>query len=214
MKSRGNQLLVNSREEYVEQESEATQEELGAPSLKSALEALILIQDDGITLLDLALHTGYPENKVSKVLEQLMRDYKESQRGFEIREVNGKWRFYTSSTCSNLIERYVKDGQNARLTQASLETLAVIAYRQPTTRARVGAIRGVNVDGVIRTLMARGLVQESGTELGSGALLLHTTDLFLERLGLSSLDDLPSIEQFLPDIASIEALTDTAVDIE
>ncbi|MFZ9283760.1 MAG: SMC-Scp complex subunit ScpB, partial [Candidatus Nanopelagicales bacterium] len=108
----------------------------------------------------------------------------------------------------------VKDGQNARLTQASLETLSVIAYRQPTTRARVAAIRGVNVDGVIRTLIARGLVHESGLEVGSGALLLHTTDLFLERLGIQSLDDLPAIEQFLPDIEVIEALTESTIDTE
>lgn len=205
---------MNNPEEKVDNEIDAMNQELGAPNLKSALEALILIQEEGITLLDLALHTGHPENRVASALDALTKEYKEDQRGFEIREVNGKWRFYTSSYCSALIEKYVKDGQNARLTQASLETLAVIAYRQPTTRARVGAIRGVNVDGVIRTLMARGLVQESGTELGSGALLLHTTDLFLERLGLNSLDDLPSIEQFLPDIATIEALTDTAVDAE
>jgi len=144
----------------------------------------------------------------------LKLEYLEQQRGFELREVNGRWRFYTAASASELIERYVKDGQNARLTQASLETLSVIAYRQPTTRARVAAIRGVNVDGVIRTLIARGLVRESGTEDGSGALLLHTTDLFIEKLGIQSLDDLPSIEQFLPDIASIEALADLAGDLE
>lgn len=187
---------------------------LGAPSLRSAVEALLLLQDDGINLTELAQHTGSPETDVAVVLNELQQEYISENRGFEIKEINGRWRFYTSSSCSELIERYVKDGQNARLTQASLETLSVIAYRQPTTRARVAAIRGVNVDGVIRTLIARGLVHESGTETGSGALLLHTTDLFLERLGVQSLDDLPSIEQFLPDIASIEALTDSALDAD
>lgn len=191
-----------------------TEVSLGAPSLRSALESLLLLQDDGISALDLAQHTMHPETEVEAVLLSMQKEYLTEERGFEIREINGKWRFYTASVCSDLIERYIKDGQNARLTQASLETLSVIAYRQPTTRARVGAIRGVNVDGVIRTLMARGLVQESGTEEGSGALLLHTTDLFLERLGITSLDDLPAIEQFLPDIAAIEALTDSASDIE
>lgn len=187
---------------------------LGAPSLRSAVEALLLLQDDGINLTELAQHTRSPETDVAVVLNELQQEYISENRGFEIKEINGRWRYYTSSSCSELIERYVKDGQNARLTQASLETLSVIAYRQPTTRARVAAIRGVNVDGVIRTLIARGLVHESGTETGSGALLLHTTDLFLERLGVQSLDDLPSIEQFLPDIASIEALTDSALDAD
>lgn len=186
---------------------------LGAPSVRSGIEALLLLQDDGITTLELAQHIGLPDIEIQAMLIELQQEYLTQQRGFEIREVNGRWRFYSASICSELIERYVKDGQNARLTQASLETLSVIAYRQPTTRARVAAIRGVNVDGVIRTLMARGLVQESGTEQGSGALLIHTTDLFLERMGIASLDDLPSIEQFLPDIAAIEALTDAATDI-
>jgi segregation and condensation protein B len=196
-------------------ESEVSSESgLGAPSVRSAVEALLILQDDGVTTLELAQHIGRPDVEIQATLSELQQEYLTEQRGFEIREVNGRWRFYSSSICSELIERYVKDGQNARLTQASLETLSVIAYRQPTTRARVAAIRGVNVDGVIRTLMARGLVQESGTEQGSGALLIHTTDLFLERMGITSLDDLPSIEQFLPDIAAIEALTDAATDIE
>jgi segregation and condensation protein B len=186
----------------------------GAPSINAALEALILLQDDGISVLELAQHLDLTEDATSSALKSLRSEYLEQQRGFELREVNGRWRFYTAASASELIERYVKNGQNARLTQASLETLSVIAYRQPTTRARVAAIRGVNVDGVIRTLIARGLVRESGTEDGSGALLLHTTDLFIEKLGIQSLDDLPSIEQFLPDIASIEALADLAGDLE
>ena len=198
----------------VQNDEVINQSGLGAPSLSAALEALILLQDDGITALDLAQHTQAPEPEVKTALEKLQRECIEQQRGYELREVNGRWRFYTASVCSDLIERYVKDGQNARLTQASLETLSVIAYRQPTTRARVAAIRGVNVDGVIRTLISRGLVHESGLEVGSGALLLHTTDLFLERLGIQSLDDLPAIEQFLPDIEAIEALTESTIDTE
>lgn len=187
---------------------------LGAPSIRSAIEALVLLQDDGITAIDIAQHTGSATEEIETQLKDLRAEYLKDSRGFELREVNGRWRLYSAASCSDLIERYVKDGQNARLTQASLESLSVIAYRQPTTRARVAAIRGVNVDGVIRTLIARGLVRESGLENGSGALLLHTTDLFIERLGIDSLEDLPSIEQFLPDIASIEALTDLAGDLE
>jgi segregation and condensation protein B len=187
---------------------------IGAPSISAALEALILLQDDGISVLELAQHLDLTQDATTEALNSLRSEYLSQQRGFELREVNGRWRYYTAASASELIEKYVKDGQNARLTQASLETLSVIAYRQPTTRARVAAIRGVNVDGVIRTLIARGLVRESGTEDGSGALLLHTTDLFIEKLGMQSLDDLPSIEQFLPDIASIEALTDVVGDFE
>lgn len=193
------------------EQSEIT--DLGAPTLSSGLEALILLQDDGISTLDLAQHTNATVEEVERELAALQITYKDQVRGFELREISGRWRFFTSGACSELVERYVKDGQNARLTQASLETLSVIAYRQPTTRARVAAIRGVNVDGVIRTLIARGLIQESGLEIGSGALLLHTTDLFLDRLGIDSLGDLPAIDQFLPDIAAIEALTDLAGDM-
>jgi segregation and condensation protein B len=205
-------MIDENREEMLDAEHENI--DIGALKLSSAIEALLLIQDDGITAVELAQHIGRPIDDIETELKIIQQRYFENENGFEIREVNGKWRFYTASSCSALVERYVKDGQNARLTQASLETLAVIAYRQPTTRARVAAIRGVNVDGVIRTLMARGLVREAGTEIGSGALLLYTTDLFLEKLGIVSLEDLPSIEQFLPDIASIEALTDSAPDLE
>jgi segregation and condensation protein B len=102
------------------------------------------------------------------------------------------------------VERFVRDGQQARLTQAALETLAVVAYRQPVTRARIGAVRGVNVDGVVRTLESRGLIEPAGTEPESGATYYRTTDYFLERLGLQSLEDLPPIADYLPDIESLD----------
>lgn len=187
---------------------------LGAPSIGQALEALLLIQDEPVTATFLAQHTRTPEDQVLLMLKDLSKEYRSLNRGFELREVAGAWRYYTAGDCADVVERFVKDGQNARLTQASLETLAVVAYRQPVTRTRIAAIRGVNVDGVIRTLMTRGLIRETGTEEGSGALLLFTTELFLERMGIDALSDLPPIEQFLPEIAAIEALTDSLSDLE
>jgi len=125
--------------------------------------------------------------------------YDEAGRGFELREVAGGWRFYTRASCAAYVERFVLDGQQARLTQAALETLAVVAYRQPVSRARVSAVRGVNCDGVMRTLVLRGLIAEDGTDPDTGAILFGTTSYFLERLGLASLADLPPLAPFLPD---------------
>ena len=116
-----------------------------------------------------------------------------ADRGFELRAVAGGWRLYTRAECAPYVERFVRDGQPAKLSQAALETLAVVAYRQPTTRSRIAAVRGVNVDAVMRTLLTRGLVAETGVERESGAILYGTTDHFLERLGLASLDELPPL---------------------
>ena len=127
-------------------------------------------------------------------------DYDESGRGFELRNVAGGWRYYTREALAPVVERFVLDGQQARLTQAALETLAVVAYKQPVSRSRVSAIRGVNVDGVMRTLLTRGLVEEAGTDHETGAHLYRTTSYFLERIGVTSLDDLPELAPFLPGI--------------
>jgi segregation and condensation protein B len=117
-----------------------------------------------------------------------------------LRQVAGGWRLYTRADCAPYVERFVLDGQQARLTQAALETLAVIAYRQPVTRQRVSAVRGVNVDGVVRTLVARGLVVEAGPDEETGATRYRTTNYLLERLGLQSLDELPSLAPLLPEL--------------
>jgi segregation and condensation protein B len=130
-------------------------------------------------------------------------------RGFDLREVAGGWRFYTRAECSPLIERWVVDGQQARLTQAALETLSVIAYRQPVTRGRVSAVRGVSVDGVIKTLLTRGLIEEAGTEHESGAIFYKTTSYFLERMGIASLEDLPPLAEHLPDLADLDAVLES-----
>ncbi|MDA2987221.1 MAG: SMC-Scp complex subunit ScpB [Actinomycetota bacterium] len=177
---------------------------MGAPSLTAALEALLLLADEPMTVMDLAVAVRDQSEVVEAELNRLAAEYTEQVRGFDLREVAGGWRFYTRAECSPVVERFVIDGQQARLTQASLETLAVIAYRQPITRGRVSAVRGVNVDGVIRTLLSRGLIAEAGSDGESGAHLYVTTGHFLERMGLSSLDELPPLAEHLPDLADLE----------
>jgi segregation and condensation protein B len=182
---------------------------LGAPSLGAALEALLLLADEPMSVLDLASAVHATAESVEAELRALSQQYTDDMRGFDLREVAGGWRYYTRAECSPLVERYVLDGQQARLTQASLETLAVIAYRQPITRGRVSAVRGVNVDGVIRTLLTRGLIAEAGHDGESGAHLYVTTSHFLERMGIASLTDLPPLAEHLPDLADLEDVLDS-----
>jgi segregation and condensation protein B len=140
-----------------------------------------------------------PTEQVSGLLRDLSAGYEAEERGFDLREIAGGWRFYTREECAPVVERFVSEGQEVRLTQAALETLSVVAYRQPVSRARVSAVRGVNCDGVMRTLTLRGLVEDAGTDPETGAILYRTTGYFLERLGLASLDELPDLAPFLPD---------------
>jgi segregation and condensation protein B len=182
---------------------------LGAPSLQAALEALLLLADEPMSVMQLAAAVREPAEEVEGELHRLADEYTEQGRGFDLREVAGGWRYYTRAECSPLVERYVLDGQQARLTQASLETLAVIAYRQPITRGRVSAVRGVNVDGVIRTLLTRGLIAEAGSDGESGAHLYVTTSHFLERMGIASLEELPPLAEHLPDLADLEDVLDS-----
>lgn len=174
------------------------------PSLATALEAILMVVDEPVSDVLLAQVTERPTEEVGAALRALAADYDEAGRGFELREVAGGWRFYTRASCAAYVERFVLDGQQARLTQAALETLAVVAYRQPVSRSRVSAVRGVNVDGVMRTLVARGLVEEAGNDGESGALLYRTTSYFLERLGLRSLDELPDLAPFLPELDGLD----------
>lgn len=148
-----------------------------------------------------------PRRLIGKALRELADDYTAQGRGFELRYVAGGWRFYTRAEYTAAVERFVLDGQQARLTQAALETLAVVAYRQPVSRSRVSVVRGVNCDGVMRTLLQRGLVAEAGTEPETGAILYVTTNYFLERMGLRGLDELPELAPFLPEAEAIEAET-------
>jgi segregation and condensation protein B len=168
------------------------------PPLRKIVESILLVVDQPVPEVDLAQVLEAPRATVLAVLEDLAAEYLRDQRGFELRQVAGGWRLYTAPDCAPYIERFVLDGQQARLTQAALETLAVIAYRQPVSRQSIAAIRGVNVDGVVRTLLARGLVTEAGEEGPGGAHLYVTTPYFLERLGLRSLDELPNLAPLLP----------------
>ncbi len=170
------------------------------PPLPAALEAVLLVTDEPVPAVTLAQVVERPTGEVETVLRELARDYVEAGRGFELRQVAGGWRLYTREDCAPYVERFVLDGQQARLTQAALETLAVIAYRQPVTRQRVSAVRGVNVDGVVRTLVARGLVVEAGPDDDTGATRYRTTNYLLERLGLQSLEELPSLAPLLPEL--------------
>lgn len=187
---------------------EESRDELPAPSLGAALEALLIVAVEPQSTVELAEATRHPVDEVAARLKELSEEYAAQGRGFALREVAGGWRFYTSETCSGMVERWVLDGQQARLTQAALETLAVIAYRQPVSRARISAVRGVNVDGVLRTLQSRGLIEEAGTDPSSQAILFRTTPYFLERMGIASLDDLPDLAEHLPDLAELEAVID------
>ena len=175
------------------------------PDLRATLEAILLVVDEPVADVVLAQVVERPRDEVTATLAALAREYDDAGRGFELRAVAGGWRLYTRPACAPFVERFVLDGQQARLTQAALETLAVVAYRQPVSRARVAAVRGVNVDGVMRTLLARGLVAEAGHDPESGAVLYRTTPLFLERLGLTSLDDLPPLAPHLPDVDALDA---------
>jgi segregation and condensation protein B len=169
------------------------------PSLRMSLEAVLLVADEPVPEDLLADVIRQPSPAVAAALRELASAYTAEQRGFDLREVAGGWRLYTRPECAAVVERFVSGGQEIRLTQAALETLAVVAYRQPVSRARVSAVRGVNCDGVIRTLVLRGLVEEAGSDPETGAILFQTTGYFLERLGLARLSDLPDLVPFLPD---------------
>lgn len=175
-------------------------------SLMSALEALLLVVDSPIDEEALAGTLEQPVDRVTELLRTMAEDLRDRASGIDLRRVGEGWRLYTRDIYAPYVERLLLDGQRSKLTRAALETLAVIAYRQPVTRARVGAVRGVNVDGVIRTLLARGLIEEVGTDSETGGTLYVTTELFLERIGLSSLSDLPPIAPLLPEVDSIDDL--------
>ncbi|HEU5487100.1 MAG TPA: SMC-Scp complex subunit ScpB [Microlunatus sp.] len=177
-----------------------TVEEITGP-----LEALLLIADEPMPETELAVAVEAPTAVVAEALAELVAFYDETGRGFELRQVGGGWRYYTRDEHAELVSRHLLDGQQAKLSQAALETLAVVAYQQPISRARISAVRGVNVDGVMRTLLTRGLVAEAGHDAESGAMLFRTTGYFLERMGLRSLDELPALAPHLPEVAELEA---------
>lgn len=175
---------------------------------RSAIEAVLMVVDEPISEVALASALELPVDDVVAHLQGLEERYAADQRGFTLRNVGGGWRVYSRSEYAPVVEKFLLDGQQAKLTQASLETLAVIAYRQPISRSRVSAVRGVNVDGVVRTLLNRGLIEELGNEGESGAVLYGTTSYFLQRLGLGSLDELPALAPYLPEVDMLDELAE------
>jgi len=178
--------------------------ELQVLDLRPALEAVLMVADQPLDHLTLAQAVGHPPTEVQAALDDLAAEYTEQGRGFELRNVGGGWRFYSREAFAPAVERFVLEGQHARLTQAALETMAVVAYRQPISRSRISAIRGVNVDGVVRTLVTRGLITEAGADGESGATLYVTTPYFLERMGLDDLSELPDLAPLLPELEDLD----------
>jgi segregation and condensation protein B len=185
------------------------QTQLDEAELTAVLEALLLVVDTPVPVATLATVTQQTTDRVEAAVRRMASELTDRGSGIDLREAAGGWRMYTRARFAPYVERLLLDGARSKLTRAALETLAVVAYRQPVTRARVSAVRGVNVDGVMRTLLARGLITEAGTDSDTGAIIFATTELFLERLGLSSLSDLPDIAPMLPDIDMIDDLSES-----
>ncbi|MDR2373551.1 MAG: SMC-Scp complex subunit ScpB [Bifidobacteriaceae bacterium] len=178
--------------------------------LQAALEAVLMVVDRPAATADLADAIGQPEDLTGRLLEDLAAEYAGARggrpRGFQLRQVGGGWRVYSHPDQAAAVERFVRDGATAKLTQAALETLAIVAYKGPISRGRVSAVRGVSVDSVMRTLASRGLIEEVGVEDSSGAALYATTDLFLERMGMASLAELEPLTPHLPSGAALEEI--------
>ena len=175
--------------------------------VERSIEAILMVVDEPVTEITLAQVLESTVDEIELALSNLSRSYED--RGFALKKIGGGWRFYSHPDLASVVERFVLDGQQSRLTQAALETLSVVAYRQPVSRARVSAIRGVNVEAVMKTLITRGLVEESGLEHETGAILYRTTSFFLERLGLNSLEDLPALAPYLPNLEALDEILDS-----
>ncbi len=186
--------------------SEQLPHEMEVAELAAALEAILLVCDRPVAALEIAAALGVPEPDVLSQLQELAVAYAGRGSGIEVREVAEGWRLYTSAACRAAVEAFVREGQNAKLTHAALETLAIVAYRQPISRGRIAAIRGVNVDSTMRTLVQRGLVEPAGEGDDGQSILFRTTSYFLERMGLRGLEELPDIADLLPSIETLDAI--------
>ncbi len=183
--------------------------------LHRALEAMLLMSTDPVTAADLAAGLEVSEHEVATALSELAAFYRDTERGFELRQVAGGWRLATAPDLADVLEAWVVSDQRAKLSQAALETLAVVAYLQPVSRGRIAGVRGVNVDGVVKTLLVRGLIAEAGPDPQTGAMTFATTALFLQKLGLRSLDELPELAPLLPDAVALEAeLSQLVTDVD
>ena len=173
---------------------------------RSAIEAVLMVVEEPVTPEALASALRLSVEEILEHLTALAGEYERDLRGFSLRSTPSGWRIYSRAEHAPVVERFVLDGQRATLSKAALETLAVIAYRQPVSRARIAAVRGVNVDGVVRTLLTRGLVEEVGRDEETGALLYQTTSYFFERIGLRDVSELPPLAPYLPDGAGLEKI--------
>jgi segregation and condensation protein B len=174
---------------------------------RRAVEAVLMVAEMPVEPQLLAQLLEIPVTAVGELCEQLAAEYEATERGFALVQVAGGWRYQSHADLAPYVERFVLEGQSARLSGAALETLAIVAYKQPVSRAQVAAIRGVNVDGVMRTLQQRGFIAEVGKDPGPGqAVLFGTTPLFLERIGLNGLDELPQLSDFVPGADVVEHL--------
>ena len=187
-------------------ENQGTENTLQEDSIEGAIEAILMVTDAPISLVALATALGIPVNQVRDAVMKLSDDYDGkdgiSARGFELREVAGGWRIYVRQNYDWAVKMFIANENPTKLSQAALETLSVIAYKQPIARGQIASIRGVNVESVVRTLTSRGLVTELYTDSETGAIHYGTTSLLLEQLGINSLDQLPPISPYLPDIHS------------
>ncbi|MFD4428903.1 SMC-Scp complex subunit ScpB [Nocardia sp. NPDC058497] len=189
--------------------AEFTSEPLDEAELRSALEAMLLVVDAPAPVEQLAAALDDTAERVETTLRAMSAELTARGSGIDLRFVGDGWRFYTRQEYAPYVERVLLDGARTKLTRAALETLAVIAYRQPVTRTRVSAVRGVNVDGVMRTLLARGLIAEVGQDPETNGTLYRTTELFLERIGLASLGDLPPLAPLLPGVDLIDEISES-----
>lgn len=178
-----------------------------SPETRQAIEAILMVAEDPVPAQLLAQLLEVPPAAVEEACQALADGYAAEGRGFQLAMVAGGWRFQSHPDLAPYVERFVLEGQSARLSAAALETLAIVAYKQPISRAQMAAIRGVNVDGVVRTLEQRGYIEEIARDPGPGqAVLYGTSRLFLEKLGLGSIEDLPPLGQFVPGAEVVEQL--------
>ena len=174
-------------------------------ALHAQIESILIAASSPVSLENIATICEVEENEVIKAIEELTAEYVETERGFRINVTSTGYRFISAPECYETVARFIKEPLNARLSPSAMETLAVIAYKQPVSRGQIASIRGVNVDSVIKTLEARGYIQEIGRDSGPGqAILYGTTPEFLERLGITSVNDLPSLGDFVPDASIME----------
>jgi segregation and condensation protein B len=189
------------------------EELMSAPSMvesRRAIEAILMVASDPVPTQLLAQIVELPVEEVDQLCRELALGYDMANHGFQLVEVAGGWRYQTHPDLHPYVERFAMDGQSSRLSTAALETLSIVAYKQPVSRAQVSAIRGVNVDAVLRTLVQRGYVEEVGRDVGAGqAILFGTTSYFLERVGLNETGDLPALGDFVPSAEVAEALEQT-----